>query len=574
MALRTRYLTTTLFFAICILGTIDTHLFVYPSLSRSLLMEIGWIILALRILAHCIIKKTIVDICKQEIFIIVFIGFVAVHGFVCGKESYRTMYLCTGLGGILCVSQALKQKLLTKHDIQKGLLIILVLNLCFIALESLHIISSNNLYFKITGANENPTVTAEYMAACTPLLIGTYHSSKHKKVITIFLALTVCCIFLLRCRTAYIGMGIATACLIGCNEKFRCWIKRTKGKHIVIGLSAIALIATSSTLYHAKKDSADGRFLIWKLSAKMIVERPWGHGYGMFEKSYNEKQSLYFANGQGSTQEQRNASFTAMSYNDYLEHGVDGGIIGMLFLVAFYTIFIIIAKKKSLITEFSIITSLAAMSLFNFVYVGVSLWIMIACIVGIIIGTKENSYNIQIKHNTLIIFLAFVGYMGYNLIHVIYAQTQLYQIQQKMQAHVYVNDLHYKRIEKEISTSEAFWYQRARNAIKNKEYKLACACLDKANHYTSMPRILLNLYDVKKRLGEEDQAIKHIITYSNMCPNKLLPRVFLMRYYNQRNEINKAVIYARSIVEIEQKVYNPKAISFKREAMAFLNVHK
>ncbi len=574
MALRTRYLTTTIFFAICILGTINTHWFVYPSLSRSLIMEIGWIIFALCILAHSIVKKETMDVGQQEIFIIAFMAFIVIHGFVCGKESYKTMYLCYGLGGILCISQALKQSLLKKHDIQKGLLAVLVINLCYIALESLHIISSNNPYFMITGANENPTVTAEYMAAGIPLLIDTYHSSKHNKVIAVFLALTICCIFLLKCRSAYIGIGTALACLIGFNEKFRYWIKEGNRRYIIIGMFTIALIAVSSTLYRAKKDSADGRFLIWKLSTEMVIEKPWEYGYGMFEKLYNERQSLYFAKEHGSAREQRNASFTTMAYNDYLEQGVEGGIIGMFFLVTFYAIFITTAKKESLVTEFSIMASLAAMSLFNFVYDGISLWLMIACIVGIIIGTKEGFYNIQIKHKALIFFFVLTGYMAYNLIHVISAQAQLYKIKQKMQMGMYVNDLEYGNIEKHINSSEAFWYQRARNAIKNKEYQLANECLDKAYCYTSMPRILLSLYEIKKKLGKEDLAIKPIITYTNMCPNKLLPRMILMRYYRHRNEIDKAIIYAKSIVEIEQKVYNPKAISFKREAMAFLNTHK
>lgn len=537
-------------------------------------MDLGWIVFASCMLIHSIIKRTIVDISKQEIFMIIFIGFVIVHGVVCGKESYKMMYICCGLGGILCVSQALQKSLLTKHVIQNGLLIVVAINICFILLEASHIISSNNPYFMITGANENPTVTAEYMAACTPILIDTYHSSKRKKVTAVLLVLSIFCIFLLRCRTAYIGLGTAMACLIGCNEKFRYWIKATKEKYIIIGALSFILIAMSSTLYHAKKDSADGRFLIWKLSAEMIIEKPWGYGYGLFEKSYNEKQSLYFANGHGSIQEQKNASFTAMGYNDYLEQGVEGGIIGIFFLITFYVTFIATAKKKSLIIELATITSLAVMSLFNFVYAGVSVWILITCIIGIIIGTKENANSIQIKHYTLLICLMFVGYIGYILIHIIHAQATLYKIEEKKQAHVYVNDSHYKSIEKDIGSSEAFWYQRARNAIKNKEYQLACACLDKAHCFTSMPRILVSLYESEKRLGKEDLAIKHIINYSNMCPHKILPRAILMRYYNQRNDINKAIIYANSIVEMEQKVYNPKAVSFKREAMVFLNAHK
>lgn len=68
------------------------------------------------------------------------------------------------------------------------------------------------------------------------------------------------------------------------------------------------VIPLSSQLYNAKKASADGRKLIWKLSAQMIPEKPLtGYGYGFFEKEYNLHQANYIKIGKASPEELINA---------------------------------------------------------------------------------------------------------------------------------------------------------------------------------------------------------------------------------------------------------------------------
>ena len=46
-----------LFLLTCVFCTIDTRLFVYPSLSRSLLMETGLLAIAFAVIVHCIERE-------------------------------------------------------------------------------------------------------------------------------------------------------------------------------------------------------------------------------------------------------------------------------------------------------------------------------------------------------------------------------------------------------------------------------------------------------------------------------------------------------------------------------------
>ena len=58
------------------------------------------------------------------------------------------------------------------------------------------------------------------------------------------------------------------------------------GKALTFGL-VMLFTASSVFLYHYKKDSADGRLLIWQCTWNMIKERPlYGYGYGGYSYGY------------------------------------------------------------------------------------------------------------------------------------------------------------------------------------------------------------------------------------------------------------------------------------------------
>ena len=65
---------------------------------------------------------------------------------------------------------------------------------------------------------------------------------------------------------------------------------------IVIIIGGLLLVLLVFGLYHFKKDSADGRMLIWNVSMNMIADHPiWGHGLNGFEANYMNYQAAYFA---------------------------------------------------------------------------------------------------------------------------------------------------------------------------------------------------------------------------------------------------------------------------------------
>lgn len=96
-------------------------------------------------------------------------------------------------------------------------------------------------------------------------------------------------------------------------------------------------------LAYVKSDSLRGRFLIWKNTVALIMERPIsGHGADSFRDVYNNYQVTYFQEGRGSEKENELADYVALAYNDFLEVGLELGIIGMITLSC---IFIVLLRR-------------------------------------------------------------------------------------------------------------------------------------------------------------------------------------------------------------------------------------
>jgi len=103
---------------------------------------------------------------------------------------------------------------------------------------------------------------------------------------------------------------------------------------IILALLLCLLCVGGYALYHYKKDSADGRLLIWKITAEMMVSRPvTGNGEGAFRSDYLYAQATYFAK-HPDTPERMLADNTYRPFNEYLRIWYEHGLAGLLLFAA------------------------------------------------------------------------------------------------------------------------------------------------------------------------------------------------------------------------------------------------
>lgn len=144
---------------ICAMATLDTGLFVYPSLSRSLLMECGLLGLTLTAFIHSLFHDTKLDIGKLHLFIIIWIVYLIIHGCLSPvMEVYRTVYLIVTLFSIIPLSYCLRTGLLTKMGIRIGLLLIAAAHIVYVLAQWFGLMNSGNTLYPLTGCCDNHTL--------------------------------------------------------------------------------------------------------------------------------------------------------------------------------------------------------------------------------------------------------------------------------------------------------------------------------------------------------------------------------------------------------------------------------
>jgi hypothetical protein len=110
------------------------------------------------------------------------------------------------------------------------------------------------------------------------------------------------------------------------------WVITFRNRTIV-AILVLVLLAGSLSLYHYKKDSADGRMLIWTVTANIIKDYPLlGVGQDMFKAHYMDYQADYFRNHPNSKYEQV-ADDNQYAFNELLNTWAENGLIGFLLFI-------------------------------------------------------------------------------------------------------------------------------------------------------------------------------------------------------------------------------------------------
>jgi len=137
-----------------------------------------------------------------------------------------------------------------------------------------------------------------------------------------------------RSRAAWLAVLFSSFYLISVKyqlaRRIKIFFNTNTKKIFLIVLLTFLVIISGAGLYHFKKGSADGRLLIWKVSAEMIKDKPvLGHGTGKFAADYMNYQAAYFKPNPDSPESLR-ADNVTYAYNELLKLTVEKGIIGLL----------------------------------------------------------------------------------------------------------------------------------------------------------------------------------------------------------------------------------------------------
>ncbi|MGJ1195272.1 O-antigen ligase family protein [Sphingobacterium spiritivorum] len=343
-------------------------------------------------------------------------------------------------------------------------------------------------------------------------------------------------------------------------------------KNKLLILTGIAILfALSIFLYFIKKDSADGRILIWKCSISMIVDNPiFGFGKGGFQKNYMKYQADYFK-----THDNSNYSIVADSvdhpYNEFILLIIEHGMLGFAILLGIICFIWLSYKRNPNENNFIAmlcLVSVAIFSLFSYPFSFPITWIICTVCIYIIIVNARYTLAIPNRYIQLasIIILLASTFSLYSLTKKIKAELEWSKIASKAKKSTY-NDIavQYLNLYPILKTDPKFLYNYAAVLNYHKDYKrsllIANECMQQLSNYDLQMLTADNLY----ALAHYHTAEKYYIIASQMCPSRFFPLYQLNLIYEKTGNKEKCIKIGKKIINKPIKIESIEIQIIKEE---------
>ncbi|HTO15608.1 MAG TPA: O-antigen ligase [Edaphocola sp.] len=437
---------------------------------------------------------------------------------------------------------------------------------------------SNHYKFSITGSFDNPAGFAAVLSLFFPIsLFLVVKSKKTKKwfAIIILIIITSAVCFSLS-RTGILSIVISMILFLMFDNKLINKIRQLKYCKLLSILTLICLVFGISILYYMKKDSANGRILIWKVSSIMIKDKPvFGHGYGAFKAKYMDYQAKYF-------KENTESKFALLAdnvkhpFNEFLKVAVEFGIIGLMVILIFLLfIFKKITKSKNENKNIVLngLASFLIFACFSYPLQYIAVWLFISFYCFLLLPSNK----IKILNNPISIItritIAFV--CVFSLLHIY--QHICSEIKWK---EIATNSLHGKTNEmlseyKKLYSTSLKWnpfflynYGAELNIVEEytKSINILTECKKHFNDY-DLQMIMADNYN---KNNESEKAIQIYQHASNMIPCRFIPLYQIFKIHKKNSQTEKALQYAWKIKNKKVKIPSSTVSSIKAEIEDFL----
>ena len=427
----------------------------------------------------------------------------------------------------------------------------------FGAVEALHglgqiagIYPSNHSLFVLTGTFYNPGPYSGYLAAVLPIALYRMSVLKGKKdrlsVVQYYFSM---CVLLLIC------------CVLPA------------------GMSRVGLLFASGA-YFMKRDSADGRLLIGKITFQAIAGSPWGEENGRtFSAIYGDAQEKYFTDCEYSESEAWVAGTPDFAFNEYLQIAVEYGVwVSVLFITLVLVLLKIAGSRKSLAGMGGCLVSLMVFACFSYplhIPAIVSVWLL-----AVMALCGEGLVMIRRKPIAVVILLPFVVAgltVSVNMLGMYSARTRA--VREWMPVRVMYHSGAFKAAAEEygklydkMSWNKDFCFEYGRALYKAGSYGKAEEVLLKTMMVSGDPMILNILGRNAQESGEYGKAEKLLLRSTRRLPERVYPHYLLVKLYAEHEYFDrvKLVREAEYVLNTEPKVNSTAIREMRHEVKKIL----
>ncbi len=463
-----------------------------------------------------------------------------------------------------------------------GISIICFFQACYGLFQFVGWFPSNHSKFAITGSFDNPAGFAAVLAMVFTIGLFLFIKAKRieKYLAVIFLVVVAIAIFLSGSRTGLLAVLFSSFVFILFQTNIIHIFKKLKFNKLLSVLIIFLFASGSFILYSQKKDSAKGRFLIWKVSTEMIKDKPvFGHGYGTFKAKYMDYQADYFKNNPSSEFAQL-ADNVKHPFNEFIKITVEFGIVGLVIFISF-VLYVLWKFLKSKTENWGLVlsglASLFIFACFSYPLQYVAVWLLFAYYLSVLLPSKE----VIIKRAPIILVSRGVIAVVC-VVLLIYSYKQIRaEIKWKTIAMSSLNGNTKKMLSEyeklyltPIKRNPFFLYNYGAELNVAGQFDKSIGILTECKKQFNDYDLQMLLADNYRKKREPEKAIHIYHHASNMIPCRFLSLFHIFEIYKENGQRNEAIQYAWRIKDKKVKIPSLTVNRIKAEAKDFLTENK
>ncbi|MCL2311748.1 MAG: O-antigen ligase family protein, partial [Firmicutes bacterium] len=452
-------------------------------------------------------------------------------------------------------------------------LIIIALVEAVLGLMQLHDFAySNHGLFKTTGTFSNPGPYAGYLAIIFPVVLYEFVKNNEIRVknflslnfsllsisskfltflVFSFSFLTLIAIILVLpatlSRASWLALVAGSLIVLEVHyfEHIKKFINEHKKKLALVGIvTGFFLFAAFAGMYFMKKDSADGRTLMWKVSLQAAIQNPSGVGLGHFPAAYGKVQVDYFLSNKASEQEEYVAGNPEYAFNEYLQISIESGVISLILYVALIVLAMLKALRNNQYGIFGAFISLSVFALFSYPFSMLPHLILFVALLATASSNTNNNYSKESFHGFILKGGAVLLFMGLTVFCLInrYPVYKAYKDWNYNFSYGLSDERteSYERIYSSLKDNVTFLFEYAQHLAGHEKYEQSNIILQRAMQISCDPM----LYNVMGRnhqaLIQYDKAEQNFVTSTLLVPNRLYSHYLLTKLYNEMGNNEKA----------------------------------
>ena len=406
---------------------------------------------------------------------------------------------------------------------------------------------SNHSLFRLTGSFFNPGPYSGYLAVVLPVCL--WAALKFQKGMHYFAWICAGAILIVlpagMSRSAWMAAVVACGWVywterIGWEKAKAAYIRYKNATIPFIAIVAILAGCAIAGVYGMKRDSADGRLLMWKVTGKAIAGQPLaGTGLGGFPAAYAEAQGEYFATGTATGQEKQVAGCPEYAFNEYLQIGLEQGIGGLIVFVLWLGSMGYYGIRNRQHGAVGGVLALAVFAVSSYPLQLPSFWMILVFLGAICVtkdGTQARSSALSVSSAYPITIISLLSLASVCLFILQKGQYEVYKRWGRMQM-VYNNKAYesvsedYKDLHDKLKHKPEFLFEEAQCLSKTGRYAEAIRVLERAKRLSGDPMIRYMIAKNRQATGDYREAERELLHAIGILPERLYPYYLLAKLY-------------------------------------------